>query len=159
MANYFREPRNVERSVYKYLESEFDSNWTGINKVLSFKDAYKEDLPVVCVRESDDISTRREVGSNSLVSDYLIIVDIFAKDDGQRMDLAAFIKDKIKEGCVYYIFSNNPVNKQEILETASGRLTFRNFVANRKIDFGDSPIAHDRFRHIISFNMRRNYSG
>ena len=157
MSNYYSEPRNVERSVFLHLQNEFNTKWTNINIVLSFKQAYKASVPVVCVREVNDDSTRLEVGSNSLVSDYLIVVDIFAKDEGQRMDLAAFVKNNIKDGCVYYTFSNNPSNKKEVLQTQDGRITVRRFVTNTKVDFGDSPESHDRFRHSISFVARKNY--
>ena len=152
--SYFRESRNAELSVIYYLEDAIGTDWTGITVVKRFTDAYKSPLPVVAISLTETYNNRKEIGANTLLNDYTITVDIFAKSDGQRIDLADYIMDKLKDGCVYYTHSQTA---GVLSRTADGRLHINRFSLNHKVDLGDEGVdVYDRFRHFIQLTVRKN---
>jgi hypothetical protein len=153
---YFRDTRNVELSVIYYLETQIAANWSGITVVKAFTDAYKSPMPVVAIRLSDTTSTRQEIGSTTLLNDYAITIDIFAKSEGQRIDLADFIMDQIKEGCTYYVHSQTSGNPEQLTRVDSGYIHVNQFGSNMKIDFGNEGVdVYDQHRHFIQVNVRK----
>jgi len=155
MSNYFRLYRNIELSVIYYLETEFANNWSGVNVVKSFSKAYEKSLPVVCIRLGDISSFRKEIGSNSLREQPMLIIDIFANSDGQRLDLAAFIVDKLKSGFTYYEHAKDPSNPKQLTRTANGKVRVVNFISNRRLDFGENVDKHDKYRHIVVVTLEK----
>lgn len=154
MANLFREPRNVELSTVYYLETEIVKDWTGISIVKSFKEATKATLPVVCVTLLDNNPTWREIGSHVIVSIYGITIDIYATSNGQRLDLADYILNKIRVGWVYYEHSQTVGDPDSLTRTANGRVELRTITEDTKLDFGDDVDSRDKFRHSISCQVR-----
>lgn len=155
MLDYFGELNNVELSMLYYLETEIASEYgTTVSLVNSFEQVTQTALPVICVELPSEEDSRLEIGDNNLISEFLIVVNIFATSNTERKALAYFIKDKIKEGSVYYTHaqSGGVLNR-----TAAGRLTMRSIITNAKLEFGESAESHDQFRHNISFIVRRNY--
>lgn len=152
---YFTKTRNVELSTIYYLETQINASWSGINITKSFTQATKKALPVVCIRLLDVGSTRLEIGDTSLQQDYGIIVDIFANHDGQRIDLAHFIVDKIKDSWVYYEHSQTSGDPETLERSADGRVHLWTITEDRKVDFGETIDRHDKARHIISFIVRK----
>jgi len=156
--SYFTETRNIELSVIDYLTAQINASWTNINIVKSFTNAYKTALPVVCIRLRETVNDRREIGSDTLLNDYVITIDIFASSDGQRIDLSHFIMDKLKDGCPYYAFSQTTGSPETLTKAESGRIHLKSFRSNHRLDFGDSEEVdqYDRFRHFIEVEMRRS---
>jgi hypothetical protein len=155
MASYFREPRNIELSIIYYLETQINASWTGVTVIKSFSQAYDVSVPVVCIRLFNQNTRRLEIGDNILRNDYYFIIDVFAKSDGQRIDLSDFIVDKIKDGCIYYEWSHASGSNTTMERVANGRIRWLNFTENSKVDFGQDVDSQDRFRHLISFNVSR----
>lgn len=153
---YFQEARCVELSTIDYLETQINASWSGITTIKSFTNAYKTALPVVCIRLLDTDSERREIGGTTLLNDYTIAIDLFCKSDGQRIDLAAFILDKLKDPWTYYDYSQASGAPETLAKTENGKLHVKRFIENNKIDFGDDGVdAWDRFRHIIMIQVRK----
>ena len=152
---YFRKTRNVELSVIKHIETQVNTNWTGITVVKSFLQAYSSSLPVIAVRMINTDSFRKEIGDNELRQKYSFIVDIFAKSDGQRLDLADFMVNILKDGVVYYAFSHASGNSETLNETADGRITLLTFDTDGKVDSGDNTLEHERYRHSITFTVEK----
>jgi len=156
---YFTEPRNIELSTLEYLNTQIDASWSGVTVVKTFTQAYSKNinLPIVCVRLLDQSSSRLEIGSNTLDNRYGIAIDIFARSDGQRIDLANFILDKLKDGWVYYVFSHKSGDKSQLEKIADGRIQVTDFMENYRIDFGELEVDEkDRFRHFISVRVRKS---
>jgi hypothetical protein len=153
---YFQPARNVELSVVDYLRTQIDANWSNVNTIKSFTQAYKTALPVVCVRLREFPPTRLEVGSNTLLYDYNIVIDIFANSEGQKNDLAYFIMDKMKDGCVYYEFSQTSGAPETLTKVANGRLHVKDYLSNTALDFGEDADKYDQHRFYVSVNMRRD---
>ncbi len=149
----FSKTRNVELSTLFYLETQIGANWTGIEIVKSFLSAYDKVLPVVCIRLTDVITDRLEVGSTTLDNLYTFVIDIFATSDGQRIDLGDFIMEQLKSGWIYYSYSKAS-GSSTLDKIATSRVTVTEFVNNSRIDFGDEVSNPDRFRQTITFNTR-----
>lgn len=154
MPSYFRETRNVELSTIYYLEQEFASNWAGVEILKTQPNYDKIALPVVSVRLISDFSSPREIGSTTLKSVYSFVFDIFAKSDGQRLDLADFLKETLSSSWVYYLHSHASGGTGTLDRTASGRIHLVNINQNTKVVFTEDVDDADRFRHIISADVR-----
>lgn len=157
MAQNFGTPRDVEISLLDYLTTEIAVYWSGVTVLHTFKDVYAKNvnLPVVCVRLSDTQSTRLEIGDNTLDDRYLLVIDIFCNSHGQRLDLAATVKDLVRVGWVHYNHSRQSGDTTGILTAiANGRDTVTEFVTDAQVDIGESVDTRDRFRHNISIRVK-----
>lgn len=154
MPNYFTDSRCCELSTIYFLETQIGASWSSVSVVKSFNQAYKESLPVVAIRLIDTDSTRREIGGNSLINDYRIAIDIFARSDGQRIDLADFIMNQLKTGWVNYTFSHASGDPETLDRVANGRIHLARFLDNRKLDLGENLDKMDKFRHFIEIEVR-----
>jgi hypothetical protein len=155
MGNWFRETRNIELSTIDFLTTEINANWTGVTVVKTFPEADAAVLPVVCIRLLDTTSVNREIGSTTLDHTYDIIIDIFAKSDGQRLDLSDFITNTIKDGWSYYEYSHTPGHPDQLSKNENGKVNFETILENRRIDFVETVSDQDKYRHVISFLVRR----
>lgn len=147
----FSTMRNVELSTIFYIETQINGSWSDIEVTKSFTSVYNKTVPVICVQLTDIGSIRLEVGSTTLYNTYGFDIDIFAKHDGQRIDLAGFILDKLKDGWVYYTHTQTA---GVLNRTSAGRIRVNTFIQNSKLTFGDIVENPDRFRHLISFDVR-----
>ena len=156
MATTFRESRNVELSLLFYLDTNLAIDWPGTTLAKTFHQVFAKDvdLPVVLVRLADVDSTRREVGSSTLENRYLMIVDVFARSDAQRLDMADYIKDKIKEGWIHYDHSHASGDKTTLTRVANRRDWVTEFVSDSRVDAGETVDTKDKFRQTISFMVR-----
>jgi hypothetical protein len=154
----FRSKRCIELSSVYYLEQCFASDWSDITVVKSFSDAYAKDikLPVVCVRLSESTPHRRELGSTTVDSTYMIVVDVFAESTAQRNDLSDYIIDKLKDGWVYYTHARESGTTRGIVRTADGRIQVTEFINDMPVDLGDTTDQKDRFRHIVTVVVRKS---
>ncbi len=152
--SYFQPARNVELSLHDYLKTQIDLSWSNVNTIKSFTQAYKTALPVVCVRLREFPPTPLEVGSTTLLYDYNIVIDIFANSEGQKNDLAYFIMDKMKDGCIYYEFSQTSGAPETLTKVANGRIHVKDYLSNTSLDFGEDSDKYDQHRFYISVNMR-----
>ena len=157
MTSYFREPRNVELSTLKYLEDSFTSDWSDITICKTFKQVYAKNtnIPVVCVRLADTDTVRLEIGSKTLENRYLIIIDVFARSDAQRLDIAGYIKNKLKDGWVHYDHGHVSGDNTTLELTANGRDNITEFVTDARIDFTETVDDKDKYRHNISVRVRK----
>lgn len=155
----FRESRNVELSLLYYLEVSFISDWNDITLCKSYKQVYAKDtsLPIVTVELIDTNTTRLEVGSTTLDNHYLLSINIFARSNAQRLDLADYVKDKLKDGWIHYEHSHESGDNTTLEKTADGRDYVTDWVTDAKIDMTDSTDDKDRYRHNITVRVR--YSG
>ena len=158
MGSYFRQSRNVELSVLEYMETNYAADWTGITVVKTFKDAYDTGIPVpvVCIRLASTDNARLEIGADTLDNRYVIILDIFAKSNAQRLDIADYTVNKLKDGWVYNLYAHASGDKSTIIGTADGRLYVTNWGTNSKIDMGEGADPKDRFRHTLSVSVRKS---
>lgn len=152
MSNYFQNNRNMELSTIYYFEQVFQDNWSGINVVKGFSQVTSASLPVVAIGLIEQTTSRFEIGNNKLKNIYVFSFDIFAKSDGQRIDLAGFILDKLKDNWTYYYFSHPSGDNSSLEKTEKGKIFVTDFVTNTKVEFVENMEGYDRFRHSIVVN-------
>jgi len=156
MATYFRPSRNVELSTLEYLETNLATDWSDVTLIKAFKKAYAKNInvPIVCVMLNSIDSVRYELGATTLENRYLVSVDIFAKSDAQRLDLADYILDIVREGWDYKEYQHVSGDNRQIIGTPASKITVTDFITNSKIELGEGDVK-DRYRHTITFTVRR----
>ena len=156
MSPTFRTTRNVELSLLYALDTWISADWTGITILKTFADVYAKDvnLPIVCARLDDTATSLVEVGSTTLDNRYLIIIDIFAKSNGQRLDLADYIKDKLKDGWIHYDHAHSSGDPTVLTRTVNGRDNVTDWVTDSKINIGETTDTKDKYRHNISVRVK-----
>jgi hypothetical protein len=151
----YRPSRNFEESILYYLETQAAIDWSSLSVEKTFNRVYESTLPVLCVMNGTTDHERVGVGSTSTKRTPQIIIDIFANDDGQRLDLKDWVIAKLKAGCIYYECS---VSNNVISRTSSGRIIVT--------DIDDAPInldtdketlhQYDRYRHRITLSVKNS---
>jgi hypothetical protein len=158
MSSYFRESRNVELSLLYYLTTCFTADWSGITTLKTFANVYAKDIviPIVCARLAQTTTSRQEIGADTLYNKYLCIIDIFASSDAQRLDLADYIKDKLKTGWIHYDHSHASGDNTTLVRTANGRDYIVDFINDSKVEIYGSVDNKDKCRHSISISVRKS---
>jgi len=151
----FSKTRNVELSIIDAIETAVNASWTGVTTVKAFAQAYAVKVPVLCVRMLSIDSKRREIGGNTLYQEFSFIIDIFAKSDGQRIDLEDFIVNTIKNGFTYYQYSRDSGQTETLSKTANGRIQWLRIDSDNRIDSGSSEDEHERYRQSITFTVTK----
>ena len=155
---YFTQSRNIELSTLAFLETNLSTDWTGITTVKTFKKAYDTStaVPIVCCRLADVNPARLELGATTLENRYFIIIDIFTRSDGQRVDLADYVVDKLRLGWTYNTYAHASGDKSTLEATADGRVFVTNWISDTKIDLGEGADPKDRYRQTVSVLVRKS---
>ena len=149
--SYFTQDRNVELSTIYYIETEVANDWTNVSVIKTFPNYDKIQVPLIAVRLLSVDSSRFEIGNRSLSDTYNFTVDIFAKSDGQRIDLACYLKNKLSNNWTYYQHSHASGNPDAFNRVEAGKIIWQEFTNNTKVDFGEDASTYDKFRHSITF--------
>lgn len=158
MAVYFSLFRNMELSLLEFLETQINASWTGITIVKTFKKAYSKNvsLPIIACRLLELSPETQEMGSTTLNSKPLFSIDIFATSGAQRLDLAAFITDKLKDSFDYQEFAHASGDNSTIEGTVAGKMKVIAWITNAPLEFGEGALIKDRNRHNISVQIRKS---
>ena len=149
---FFGQIRNLELSTVFYFEQSFATDWTGINVVKGYPNFTKVSLPVIAIRLNVVNTNLLEIGSRQTDDVYNLIIDIFATSDGQKLDLAQYIKTLILNDWVYYLWARGSGSTMD--KTSNGKVVFNSFIQDSPIFHLDDVDVSDRFRYIISTNVR-----
>lgn len=150
----YRLSRNCEASLIDYLIEELDNDgWSGIRVEKVFSEVYNGTLPCICLNVSSRPDSRREIGTDALNKYIDIELRIFATSDGQRLDLADWMVEKLIAGLPYYEYTIvNGIVSQKL---EKGRLNFLRILQNRKeLRITDNLVKEDRYRHLVSFECK-----
>lgn len=158
MPTYFNLDRNIELSLLDFLQTNLNTDWPGTTTAKTFNQVYAKNvsLPIVLVRLADTNVGRREVGSSTLENRYLIIIDIFARSDAQRLDMSYYIRDKVKDGWIHYDFSHTSGDKSTLTKTANGRDWVTAWISDQRVDIFETTDEKDKYRHTMSFRVRQS---
>jgi hypothetical protein len=153
MSRPFQQARNVELSLLYYLEQSIPADWSGVTVLKTFAQVYSKEkaLPIVCARLADTQTERREIGADTLENRYLLIIDIFATDDGMRLDFSYYIKDLLKSGWIHY---DHTSASGTLSRTENGRDWVTEWITDARVDLGESADQKDRYRHTLSMRVR-----
>jgi len=154
MPTNYRESRNIEASLIDFIKDELQSaSWTGIAVEKSFSRVTEATIPAILVRVGDTEHTKAEIGGNSTFRSPLVLIDIFATDDGLRLDLKDFLISKLKHGFPYYEYVINNGTVQS--KTQNGRIRVDS-ISDTIVDLGvdkDNLDEIDRFRHLLTLTI------
>jgi hypothetical protein len=156
----YRISRNIEASLIEYIVAQLAvAGWNNINVEKTFARVYglqmdeNKGTAAICVRASDTNRKRVEIGDDAVVRSELVLIDVFATSDGQRLDLVDFLGDILKHGCPYY--EHTVTNGVNTVHTQNGRI--------RVLTMDDKPVnfsveksaleVQDRYRHLLSLTV------
>ncbi len=160
MGATYRPSRNIEATIIEFLRAQLTTGgWTEITTQKGYAGVYGMTLPVICVRLEDTDHVPIEIGSHTTKRDALVIIDLFCKNDGQRLDLKDFLVSVLKDGCTYYKFVTVTTGRTTPVDTrtADGKLVVLN-IEDTPIDFETSKsdlVVHDRYRHRLSLSINK----
>lgn len=153
----YRPNRNIEASFVDFLTTNLNNDWTGVSVECAYSNISGDNLPVVLIRTSDTEHEKHEIGS-SLTKRYpLILIDVYATDDGQKLDLVDYLVSKLKAGISYYTYII--VNKQVETKTLAGRINITSPVRINHVDLDvpkDQLDIVDRYHSLISLDCSIN---
>ena len=150
--------RNLENSIKFFLDSQISVDaLTGDNGVdVTVRVGRREDnnwaLPCISVNYESETAPRFEMGSNKRDERYLLIVDIYATNEGERCDLAKWFVDTINDGFRYYTYAYNSSDPESPTKTAVGWANI-DFLSNTRVNLGQNIDLIDAHRHRISLNV------
>jgi len=145
----YRIYRNLEASIIDYITDELiDDGWSGIRVEKSFSQVFKGELPCICITMVDSDILRREIGSNYYYENITLSFKIFATSDGQRLDLAAWLLEKIMNGMDYYQYTIE--NGEITTKKKAGKIQINKIVTNKKeLTNTENLEKEDKYRHLI----------
>ena len=150
----YRISRNCEASIIDKIVSDLSTDgWTGIEVLKGFPQEYKGKTPFIGVEALKKPIKKREIGSTSFFNNIIITIRIFATSDGQRLDLADWMIEKLVPGLSYYtyIITNGAVSSKIL----AGRVNVSTIIDNRKeLQNMEKLESEDRYRHIITMEAR-----
>lgn len=153
--------RCLENSLVDFLNAELvtdtikDINGTQIVARVGRKEDNDWNLPVITAYVDNISLPKLFVGENTTLNTYLIVIDIYATNEGERIDLAQWVEDNIKNGFRYYTYTPNVSNPNSPTKVA-GRLIGVTFVTNTRVALGQNVDLIDAHRHRITINCDIN---
>ncbi|RLE64490.1 MAG: hypothetical protein DRJ38_05450 [Thermoprotei archaeon] len=148
----YRESRNIEISTKDYIKTQINASWTGINVFRSFGEVTNNNLPAICVRLGKTLHDNVEIGAPSTIRTATIFVDIFANDDGQRLDLKDFLIEKLKGEWDYHEYTVNNGVSSDIINGKIRRVALSETEVSPAKDKSQLSKV-DRYRHLITVTV------
>ena len=140
---------NLEKSLKDFLTSQATTDSVDVNIDVgeNFNDSWE--LPHIQIYADNKQKPRAEIGSNKRANEYLIIIDVRARTNPERMNLGDWIETGINNGFTYYTYASNPSNRDNSIKTEAGYVSF-DFISSRKINLGENVNLYDKWRYRIS---------
>jgi len=140
---------NIESSLKDFLVSQ--ANTDNITVDIDVADEYSNDwtLPRIVIDSDSKQKPRLEIGTNKRQNSYLIIIDIHARTNIERINLADWIETTINDGFDYYDYSSNPSNRDVPIKSQTAYVNF-DYVTSQKVRLGDNVNDYDKWRYRIS---------
>jgi hypothetical protein len=154
--------RNLENSFKDFLDRKVEEDYvvgennTPITIQVGRKTDSEWKLPCIVGYVESETLTRFEIGSNKRDKRELMIIDIYANNEGERLDWADWVTTSINDGFTYYTYYYNSENPDEILRTESGLVNI-DFLTNTRVNLGQNISEIDAHRHRITVNVWISY--
>ena len=156
----YRISRNLEASFIEFLHTILEDSpysWTDLNVIKGFAKAYELSTPTIAVRAENTVYDKVEVGSNSFTRTVQVFIDIFASDDGMRLDLKDCIVEILKDGLIYNEYTVTKSGRTATATpTPNGRIRIQK-IDDKAIDFNVDDKSkldvHDRYRHLLTLSV------
>ena len=154
----YRASRNLEASLIDYLVEELDNDgWEGIQCVKSLKRDKQGVIllkpPIILINVISNPRQKLEIGSGKFLTFPIVYIRIFATNDGQRLDLADWVLEKLEGDITYYSYMID--DGQVHTKHESGAISIINIARDEKELVNTNPESleeEDRYRHLIEFS-------
>jgi hypothetical protein len=149
----YRISRNIEASLVDFITAELTTDgWSGIGVLKGFPQDYKGKAPFIGVEVLNLEPVKLEIGSKTHIKNYTVKIRIFAKNDGQRLDLADWLFDELENDVTYYAYTI--ANGVVSVKTATGKIVISKWNNNEKELQNTSDLEQeDKYRHLFSFDV------
>ena len=150
--------RNLEKSLKYFLTTQIstdqikDNGGTLIPVRVGRRESLDWTIPCISVYYESETAPRLFIGENTRDDQQLMIIDIYAENEGQRLDLAKWVTDTINNGWRYYTYVVNPSTPETPTKTAGGWVSL-DFVTNMRVKLGENVDPSDAHRHRISIRV------
>ncbi len=150
--------RNLENSLKQFLDRKIEEEYltsendTSITVQVGRKEDSNWVLPCVVAYVESETLERFEIGSNARNEQILMIIDIYARNEGERLDIVSWVTDTINDGFPYYIYYYNSANPDGILKSQRSWANI-NFLTNTRVNLGQNVSEIDAHRHRISISV------
>lgn len=154
----YRLYQNLQNSLKDKLDAQIISDTlTGDNgKSITVRVGRKNDdnweLPCIAVYFESETLERFEIGSNQRDDIQLVIVDIFATNENERLSLAKWLIDTINNGWQYYTYAYNAGNPESPSKSSSGWVNV-DFLSNTRVSLAQNISELDAHRQRITMNV------
>jgi hypothetical protein len=150
--------RNLENSLKEFLDRAIiDDEIKDIKgNLIPIRIGRKNDndwtLPCITLYYESEIAPRGFLGSNKRLDQQLMILDIYATNEGERLDLAIWLSETINNGWRYYSYNPNVSNPETIAKVEGGWVKV-DFITNTKVTLGQNVDPIDAHHHRISIRV------
>lgn len=151
--------RNLENSFKYFLDTEIqsdsvtDSNGDNIPVRIGMKLDNNWSLPCISIYVESETDNKIFIGSNFIDDQQLIIIDIYATNEGERTDIANWITQKIKDGWTYYEYSPNLSNPTNPVKVKKSLVNVQSYLSNGRVRLNGNTNELDAHRHRITINV------
>jgi hypothetical protein len=149
----YRVSRNIEASLIDQITADLVAGgWSGIYVEKTSAEIYSGHYPAILVNAQEIRPEKLEIGSKTNLKYFTVYIRIFAKNDGQRLDLSDWLFDKLEDDTDYYSYTiTNGVVSAKVL---TGRIVIIRWLDNRKELTNTENLEDvDRYRHLLSFEV------
>ena len=150
--------RNLENSLKDFLDAKIvTDSVTDINgiKVPVWVGRKEDDnwtLPCISLYMESETLIPFEIGSTLKDDRQLIIIDIYATNEGERLDLSKWLTATINDGWRYYSYSPNIITPESPTKVAGGLVNV-DFLTNTRVNLGQNSDEIDAHRHRVTINV------
>lgn len=157
----YRRSRAIEASLIDYIKMKLSlDNWKDINVEKSFARVYKLKLPVIAVHVGNTRFNKLEVGTNAMIRNPLIFIDVFGSDDSIKWDLTDWLISNLKNGFPYYDYSieKDETGSRVVEKREAGHIYLKDMYITEVVLSEDKSELdeHDRYRVRITLDTSLN---
>lgn len=151
----YRNYRNLESSLQDHLQTLLDANFSSpvipVRVGKTFNTKWK--LPTVALYwDSTPPVDRLGIGEHRWIETNLMIIEIYTKDEGLKLDLTSLIVQGLREGIDCHTLEKNPADQSQVIKTPAGS-THVTIIGNDPVTLGDNADKRDMYRQRISLTI------
>jgi len=151
----YRNYRNLESSLRDSLQVILDANFSSPEIPVRIGKTFnaKWKLPTVAVYwDSTPPVDRLGVGEHRWIENNLMIIEIYAKDEGLKLDLTSLIVQGLREGIDCHTVAKDPSDQSKVIKTPNGSVHV-SIIGNDPVTLGDNTDKRDMYRQRISITI------
>ncbi len=150
--------RNLENSFKDFLDTSIasdslvDEKGNAIPVRIGRKNDSNWTIPFFSVYMESETLENFEIGSNLKDDRQLMVLDVYASNEGERLDLTKWLVDIINDGLRYYSYTYNPLTPEAPTAVAGGWVNI-NFLTNARVNLGQNVAKADAHRHQVTVSV------